>query len=916
MSPPPARRKLIEVALPLEAINRAAAREKSIRVGHPSTLHLWWSRKPLAACRAVIFAQLVDDPSSDSVRFPTEESQDLERQRLFRIIEELVKWESSTDSLVLGAARAEIARCLGGKQPRLLDPFCGGGSIPLEAQRLGLEAHGSDLNPVAVLITKALIEIPPRWAARPPVHRTEPGRAEIGLNTWRDSQGLADDVRHYGAWMRKEAEKRIGHLYPKAVLPDGSTAPVIAWLWARTVTCPNPVCRGKMPLVSSFWLGKKKGKESWVRPMADTESKVVHFEIGHGAIGPEVGGTVGRSGAICLICKFPVKLAHIRSEGQAGRMGVQLMAIVAEGNRSRTYLPPAAMHAAAAEIDRPDNVPDTAIPHNPRYLTTPNYGMTKHSDLFTNRQLVGLCTFSDLVREARDEIIQDAREAGYLESEGEAYADAICLYLAFMVDRIANESSSICTWAFDPGKEHVRSTFTLQAIPMVWGFAESSPFCDSTGGFGPCINRVADVVARLGGTPAVVEQANAAAREFDEFVVSTDPPYFDNISYGDIADFFYVWLRRSLLPRYATLLSTILTPKADELVVNPYLFAGDAGRAEQHFEDGLAETFSRIASQYSTDLPLTLYYAFKQSEDEDAGGSQVSTGWEKMLEGLLKANLMITGTWPLRTERKGRSREHASNALASSIVLVCRRRPVGASISDRPGFMRCLKDELGSALRDLQKGAISPVDLDQAAIGPGMAVFSRYAKIVESSGEPMRVRTALALINQVKDEVLSAQEGDFDAETRWAIRWFELRGFDEGPFGEAEQLSKSRNTSLVGLQQHGIAIARGGSVWLIPRSQLPASWDPTTDAKVSVWEACQHLVKALDESGERATAELLAKLGHYGETAKELAYRLFDICVKTGRTQEAQVYNALVTSWLEITRLVASGPSTTAGQLF
>lgn len=916
MSSQVVKRKLIEVALPLEAINKEAAREKSIRHGHPSTLHLWWARRPLAACRAVLFAQLVDDPSAEPERFPTQELQDAERQRLFRIIEDLVKWENSNNPVVLEAARAEIRRCLGDNPPAVLDPFCGGGSIPLEAQRLGLTAHASDLNPVAVLITKALIEIPPRWAGQPPVHPSSVVGRQRSISTWTRSQGLVEDVRHYGDQMRTEAEKRIGHLYPKATLPDGSSATVIAWVWARTVECPNPVCRATMPLARSFWLAKKKGKYAWVRPVVDPGAKLVRFEIGTGMDGPPVEGTVERTGATCLVCQSPVKLEHIRSEGRARRMGSQLMAIVAEGKRERTYLPPTLEHEKAADIRRPTEYPDTDLPEQALGFRVQAYGMTKHSDLFTNRQLTALCTLSDLVQETHATVVADALAGGASAGSSTAYADAVCTYLGFGVSRLSDLQNALARW--ENTRTQVRNLFGRQAISMIWDYAECGLFSNAAGDFGVSLSSICNALDGLPSAGVVlVTQEDATNREYEGLIVSSDPPYYDNIGYADLADFFYVWLRRTLRSYFPDLLGTVLTPKAQEMVANPYRFDGSKEMAEDHFESGFIRTFARVRNEHAPGIPLTIFYAFKQSEEDDEnGGSQASTGWEKMLEGLLQSGLMVTGTWPMRTELNNRQRGRESNALASSIVLVCRPRPAMAGITDRPGFIRALKSDLSTALRDLQKGAISPVDLDQAAIGPGMAVFTRFAKVVESSGDSMTVRTALALINQVKDEVLSEQEGDFDSETRWAIRWFEMRGFDHGPFGDAEQLSKSRNTSLVGLEQHGIAKAKGGEAWLIPRSEMPTDWDPTTDAKVSVWESCQHLVKALDENGEQSTAELLAKLGHYGETAKELAYRLFDICVKTGRTQEAQVYNALVTSWLEITRLVASGPSNTAGQLF
>lgn len=394
------KRKLIEVALPLEAINRESAREKSIRHGHPSTLHLWWARRPLAAARAVLFAQLVDDPSSHPEEFPTEELQRKERERLHKLVERLVVWENIQDEKLLAEAHAEILKSTDGNPPPILDPFAGGGTIPLEAQRLGLEAHASDLNPVAVLINKALIEIPPKFSGQPPV---SPDVARDQLShPWPRATGLAEDVRRYGQWMRDEAEKRIGHLYPKATLPDGSQATVIAWIWARTVTCPNPACGIAMPLVRSWWLGKKKGKEAFVVPSV-VDGKV-HFAIGHNTKrAPATDGTVSRTGATCIGCGATVDLNYLRAEGRAGRMGAQLMATVAEGNRSRIYTEPTPEHEAAAKAERPIDAPSGEIAMNPRWFSTPAFGMTTFADLFTARQLRALTTFSDLVVEAREQ---------------------------------------------------------------------------------------------------------------------------------------------------------------------------------------------------------------------------------------------------------------------------------------------------------------------------------------------------------------------------------------------------------------------------------------------------------------------------------------------------------------------------------
>ncbi|MHB1717931.1 MAG: DUF1156 domain-containing protein [Acidimicrobiales bacterium] len=890
------RRKLIEVALPLEAINREAAREKSIRHGHPSTLHLWWARRPLAACRAVLFAQLVDDPSAHPDRFPTEGAQEQERQRLFRLIERLVPWEATQDEAVLAEAREEIRRSCGGNPPEVLDPFCGGGSIPLEAQRLGLVARGSDLNPVAVLITKALIELPAKFAGQPPVHPRD-GDGRLAIESWKGAQGLAEDVRYYGAWMRDEAERRIGHLYPPATLPDGRTATVIAWIWARTVTCPNPACQATMPLVRSFWLGKKKGKEAWVRPVV--EGGEVHFDIGHGSSGPPLEGTVGRTGATCLVCNTPAPLAHVRSEGKAGRMGVQLMAIVAEGNRQRIYLPPEPKHVKAADVAPPEDVPDTDIPYNPRYLTAPNYGMTRHADLFTNRQLTTLCTFSDLVSEAHQRVLEDG---GLL-----LYADAVVTYLALAVDRMADRNSSISGWDSSPKMEAIRNTFARQAIQMTWDFAEGQPFGGSSGNFTDAVGSVAAATERAPSAPAGTAKQRDAREPLDRarIAVATDPPYYDNVGYADLSDFFYVWLRRSLAPTYPDLFSTMLTPKSAELVADPFRSDGDKARSEQLFEEGFERVFTNLSKAADPSYPLTVFYAFKQSEHDESGVA--STGWETMLAGLLHSGFAVTATWPMRTELGNRMRNQASNALASSIVLACRPRSETAGITDRRGFLAALHGELPKALRELQQGNIAPVDLAQAAIGPGMAVFSRYAKVVEPTGDAMPVRSALTLINQVLDEVLAEQEGEFDGDTRFAIKWFEQYGFDEAGYDPAEGLARATNVSVKGLEEAGILVARAGRVRLLRRAELTEDWDPTTDERMPVWEVTQQLVKALwDDGSESGAADLVRRLGGLGESARDLAYRLYAICERRGWAEDALGFNALVTSWPEILRRAGS----------
>lgn len=920
------KKKLIEVSLPLEAINKESAREKSIRHGHPSTLHLWWSRKPLSTCRAVLFASLVDDPSAHPDRFPTEEAQEAERLRLFDIIEELVKWENSNNEAVLAKAREEIRRSCDGHPPPVLDPFCGGGSIPLEAQRLGLAAYGSDLNPVAVLITKALIEIPPMFAGRPPVHPDTKSMQLAG--TWQGAQGLAEDVRYYGSWVRDEAEKRIGRLYPKVRLPKeqgGGEATVIAWLWVRTVTCPNPACGAQMPLTSKWALSTKKGKQAWVEPIVDPAAKTVRFEVRTGQGRPQEG-TVNRRGARCIVCDSPVGFDHIRAEGKAGRMGARLMAIVAQGQRSRIYLSPDEEHVRVATSAEPTWRPDAVLPHNPRDFKTPNYGMTTFADLFTARQLVALTTFSDLIAEARELVLRDAATAGLTDdgarladggNGAQAYADAVGVYLGLGVDRLADRCSSIASW--DSGYVKVRNTFGRQAIPMTWDYAEANPFSDSTGNFESALQWVSKVLERTVCDVRGVARQLDATTAIDAMVaslISTDPPYYDNIGYADLSDFFYVWLRRSLRDVFPDLFSTLLVPKAQELVATPYRFDGSRKRAEHFFEQGLGKAFQHMKQTHSPDYPLTIYYAFKQAESKEsdndgngAGHTAVSTGWETMLEGLLGAGFLIDGTWPMRSELSNRILASGTNALASSIVLVCRPRPDDAPLATRKEFVARLKRDLPDALKKLQHGSIAPVDLAQATIGPGMAVFSSYAKVLEPDGSPMTVRTALGLINQALDEVLHEQESEYDQDTRWAVAWFEETGTSSGEYGRAETLSKAKDTSIDGLARAGILEAKAGRVRLLSRNELPEDWDPTQDKRLTVWEVTQHLIRALDTQGEEGAAALLRQVGlSYGEIARDLAYRLYTICERKKWGQEALAYNSLVVAWPEVTRLVSRAP--------
>lgn len=899
------RKKLIEVALPLDAVNRESAREKSIRHRHPSTLHLWWARRPLAACRAVLFASLVDDPGNDL----GEEEAAKERERLFRIIEELVKWENTNNEVVLKAARDEILKSTAGNPPPVLDPFCGGGSIPLEAQRLGLEAYASDLNPVAVLITKALIEIPPKFAGRPPVNaHSKKGTASTAA--WRGASGLAADVRYYGKWMRDEAWKRIGHLYPKG--PNGET--IIAWLWARTVKCPNPACGFQMPLAHSFVLSTKRGNEAWAQPVVDRQKKKVSFQVHAGKPPAGVRAEIASGSKLakgakfkCVVCGQPADEAHIKHESLSKRMDQQLIGIVAEGYRGRAYLSPSKEQVRIARAAEPSWSPNEPMDKESFNLVSGRgYGFFSWSDIFTPRQLAGLTTFCDLVREVRAGVLKDSHG-------NEEYANAVATYLAFAISRLANRGSTICIW--NTGGEKIEQVFARQAIPMTWDFAEGNPFSDSTGNWEGSVNLIAECLEAtpVGQPKGITEQLDAAATIIDcggkTPLVATDPPYYDNICYSDLSDFFYIWLRRSVGALHPMLFSTVLTPKTPELVAMAYRFQGDKKKAEQHFEHGLVDAFRLLRKHSHGEYPITLYYAFKQEEIGEKGAIGVlptSTGWEKMLQALLNSNLQVTATWPIHTERSGGLRDYNANALASSVLLASRPRPDDAQIATRREFLAALRKELPKELQVLMNGRVAPVDMTQATIGPAMAIFSRYSKVLEADGSAMTVRMALQEINYFLEDFLAQQEGDLDVESQFCVAWFQQYGSREGPYGEADVLARAKNVSVDGLARLGLVDAGRGRVRLTLREDYEDGWDPRTQSRLTAWEACQRLVWSLGENGEPETGRLARRLGGLAEQARQLAYRLYGIADRKGWAEEALGYNALVASWPEIQKAAAA----------
>lgn len=953
-------KKLIEVALPLDAINDASVRESYIYRGNPSALHKWWAQRPLAAARAVIFAQLVHDPEdlwrcqnpgqepNPQVRGHWTKS----RARLFKIIEDLVVWENTTKDSVLKPAREEVRKAWRDicelnknhpqakdlfnpeKPPALHDPFAGGGTIPLEAQRLGLFASASDLNPVAVLINKAMIDIPPRFAGRPAVHPD----AKNPLRTWMGTAGLAEDVRRYGAWMRDEASKRIGHLYPKVQItrdmvkerPDlnpyeGGELNVIAWLWARTVKSPNPAfSHVDVPLAGTFLLSSKSGKECYVQPVIDKEGYSFSVKVGKPPAAAKSGTKASRGNFRCLLSGAPIDARYLMAAGQAGRLGGRLMAVVAEGNRGRVYLSPSGLEDPTTRDVTPEWSPDSEFFQQALGFRVGNYGMTKWSDLFSARQLVAMNTFADLVTLVRDRVVSDSLAAAVPEDDrslaqggrgSRAYADAVATYLAFSLSKVADYNCTLVPWYTK--EDRPSHLFSRQAIPMVWDYAEMNPLSEVGGSLQASITIVADALRGCDaeGIPGLVEQQNALDVKFPRpAIVSTDPPYYDNIGYADLSDFFYVWLRRALKPVFPELFSTLVTPKSEELVATPGRHGGP-DEAERFFLDGMVRAMQRLSSQVHPAYPITLYYAFKQSES-DADDGTASTGWETFLEAVMRSGLAIHGTWPMRTERGSRSRGIGSNALASSIVLVCRQRTNDVGTISRRQFVRMLNESLPLALDAMTRESegvhspVAPVDLSQAIIGPGMAIFSRYDAVLEADGTPMTVRTALQLINRF------LAEDDFDADTQFCLHWFEQHGWETGKFGEADTLARAKGTSVEGVKQSGVVFASAGQVRLVRPADYSDDWNPDEDSRLPIWEALHQLIRAFRKGGESGAGAVYAAVLEKAEAARQLAYRLYTLCERAGLAEDARAYNELITSWTAIESAAAREPNAAQQTLF
>lgn len=894
------RKKLIEVALPLDIINDASAYDKMPGIGaHPKGIHHWWARLPLPSARAILFASLVDDPSSNPGQFSTPEEQEKERERLFGIIRNLCQKKIHTHQEVFEEAHNEILKHCDGNLPTVLDPFAGGGSIPLEAMRLGLPVLASDLNPVAVLINKVQLELLPEFADYEPVNPAI--RAKKALFKWELGKGLAEDLKYYGNWINEEAKKQIGQYYPKA-RHENKDNNVVAWLWARTVKCPNPACGCDMPLVRSFVLSTKSKPVIYSKPIIErviNGNKIVGYEVLQGE--PEIKSSVNRNGATCICCGEPIKFEFIRNEGKESRIGNVLLGMVVNLGKKKTYSSPTIEHQEKANTANPFWKPETNLPDKALGFRVQLYGMDKHWKLFTNRQLLGLSVLHKLIPEIEQQIIQHGGTKNY--------AAALRILLTMAVDRLVDFNNSLCRWK--PSGDQQMQLFNRQAVPMVWDFPEANIWEPKAISWLNTVGIFADAIETVLSNQSSIQKAkqhNAANHQSQNscYLISTDPPYYDNIGYSDLSDFFYVWLRHGLLDIYPELFSTVLVPKMEELVASDFRY-GSKEAAKIHFENGFREAFANFRQGMDPRFPLTVYYAFKQDEDEETPDEtennntiNLTTGWETLLESLVSTGFQIMATWPIKASQKWRMVARDTNALTSYIVLACRPRPSDAKSVTRREYLQLLKRELPGAIDVLQRSNLAPVDMAQATIGPGMGIFSRFEKIMEQDGTPMTVRTALSLINKTLSEILAEQEGDFDTETRWALAWFEQMEFAAGEFGDANALALAKNTAVNALAHAGIVKSGGGKVQLIPRAELPLNWEPENDDRMVVWEITQHMIKHLQEKGEPGAARLYKKIGIKADIARELAYHLFTICEKKGWALEAQAYNSLVLSWNQI----------------
>lgn len=960
-------KKLIEVALPLAEINDASAYDKMPGIGaHPKSIHHWWARLPLPVARAILFASVINDPSEsinelladekrvkkaqteyvkrkkvwDSKKLDRDKCieagldvQELEiepsvnsilienrREELFQVIRGLMEKKPHQNLNYFKIARQLIDQSCEGRLPEVLDPFTGGGSIPLEAQRLGFKAHGRDLNPVPALLTKATIEYPAKYFGAPAVNPSDCCRQD-----WIGAQGIAEDIKYYGDWILCEAKKKIGTYYPDAkitsemvadrsdLIPyEGQELPVISWIWARTIPSPNPAFQScEVPLVTTFWLSRKKGKEAYVEPIISGLNYEFKVRVGC----PEnkeivkAGTKKHRGDFQCILSGSPIPSRLIKEFGKSNKFSYRLMAVVADGGRKRIYLDPDKYQQECAKCpDLSGQLQRVELPSNSQYSAPPLYGLNFYSDLFSERQLLALITFSDLITQARLKALSDGAT--------EDYADALATYLAFAVDRLADFNCSLSTWK-STGEQQMH-LFGRQAIPMAWDFCEANVLGDGA----ICWkNSIKYLQQGIGVTPILdslvgeVKQQDAAMTRWDKhsLIISTDPPYYDNVPYADLSDFFYIWLRRSLKTIHPDLMSTMQTPKREELVAAPHRHGGDKNLAKNHFEGGFRNAFGGMLDAIDPRFPLTVYYAMKQSEGDEGTNS----GWATMLQGLIDSGFQITATWPVRAAQDWRMRSMGSNALANYVVLACRKKNSNALIATRKEFVHSLTIELPPSLSELQQSNIGPVDFFQAALGPGMGIFSRFAKVVEADGSRMSVGEALRCINEEVSLFLDNQTGELDPWTRFAVAWFSQNAFCSADFGIADNLARSNNISVQGVVDAGILESSTGNVRLLRWNELDQGWTPEEDDRLTIWEITHYLIKELEDDsggGELGASSIVKKIGGLAEDVRKLTYQLFNICEQNKWADLALNYNQLISAWPNLLQIADQTNAPTVSQ--
>ncbi|MBE5441042.1 DUF1156 domain-containing protein [Mycobacteroides abscessus] len=896
MSQPISRRKLVEVALPLDEINAACKADKGRAHGTLKNLHKWFAPMPVPAWRALIFAALVDDPEDDN-----------KRVLLLDLIKRLVaNGADLPDDDAITEANEVLARQYPNGRPVVHDPFCGGGSTLVEAQRLGLESLGSDLNPVPVLISRTLTEILPRLNGQQPLHpqtqATSSGALfddrSRGSLSYAGLDGLIRDVMYYAQGIGVRARERLARHYPSE-----SSETVVAWLWARTARCPNPTCGVETVLTTSWWLSKRKGDMAWIQPR--TENGGVYLDVVTGqrsGAAPQPPKSPRGATFTCLGCGNSIKEEEIESQAVSGGLGLRMTSVVVEdANGRRTYRAPNAVEIEAARVDLsgydiPDQVPvgDGG--------TRNRFGMTSQADLYGERQLATMCVLADLVAETYDEILD--------EGGSKEWARAVTTVLGLGIGRFAQFASSQARWTVRDAVSSFEGAFPRNDIPVTWDYYEINPWGEAgpswTQTFVSTTRALKNVVPGGVGTVVIGDARKVTASR--PALVATDPPYFDAIGYADLSDYFYVWHRRALRAVHPDLYSTMAAPKVGELTAIATHHGNSRPTARNYFIEGFTETFRSLQLSMAADLPMVVVYASR----EQKGSADEQSRWSSILTAIVKADMEITGTWPILGTTDRRMIGQGTNAVATYVAMVCRPRTENASVTTLNEFSRALRRGLSTRVRDLQAASILPIDLAQAAMGPGMQIYSRYRAVLDQAGAPVDVEQALRIINASLGEVLDEQEGELDAESRFASRWWDQHGWTSAPYGEADKVARPLGISVDDVVRAQVASSVGGKVRLLGLEELDSDWTPSSDSRPTAWEAVHHLVNRLvDRGGELEAARLLAELGTLQDPAMELAYRLHEIAARCGRATDQERYNALISSWAELVKLSASGPSAT-----